>query len=44
MTAEELTMTNEHDSKFLPELVMQTAENFKIKEISGDKAYSSRET
>jgi transposase len=42
VTAVELTMTNEHDSKFLPELIMQTAQNFNIKELSGDKAYSSR--
>ena len=42
VTAVQLTMTNEHDSKFLPELVMQTAENFTVKEVSGDKAYSSR--
>ncbi|MGA2884651.1 MAG: IS5 family transposase [Halobacteriota archaeon] len=42
VTAVELTMTNEHDSKFLPELVTQTAQNFKVKEVLGDKAYSSR--
>ena len=42
VTAVELTMTNEADTKFLPELVVQTAKNFKINEISGDKAYSSR--
>ncbi len=42
VAAVELTMGNEHDSKFLPELVMQTAQNFDVKEISGDKAYSSR--
>jgi transposase len=42
VTAIELTMTNEHDSKFLPELVLQTAKNFNVKEVSGDKAYSSR--
>ncbi|MGB8312192.1 MAG: IS5 family transposase [Halobacteriota archaeon] len=42
ITAIELTMTNEGDTKFLPELVMQTAKNFNIKEVSGDKAYSSR--
>ncbi len=42
VTAVELTMTNEHDTKFLPELVMQTAQNFTVKEVSGDKAYSSR--
>ena len=35
-------MTNEHDTKFLTELVMQTAQNFNVKEVSGDKAYSSR--
>lgn len=37
-----LRMGNEHDTKFLPELVVQTAKNFTIKELSGDKAYSSR--
>ena len=42
VTAVELTMTNEGDTKFLPELVVQTARNFNIKEVSGDKAYSSR--
>ena len=42
VTAVELTMTNEHDTKFLPELVTQTAQNFTVKEVSGDKAYSSR--
>jgi len=42
VTAVELTMTNEHDTKFLPELVFQTAQNFNVKEVSGDKAYSSR--
>jgi UDP-glucose 6-dehydrogenase len=33
VTAVELTMTNEHDSKFLPELVTQTAQNFNVKEV-----------
>jgi len=42
VTAVELTMTNAGDTKFLPELVLQTAQNFTIKEVSGDKAYSSR--
>jgi transposase len=42
VTAVELTMTNEADTKFLPELAVQTAKNFDIKELSGDKAYSSR--
>ena len=42
VTAVELTMTNEADTKFLPELVVQTAKNFNVKEVSGDKAYSSR--
>ncbi len=42
VTAVELTTGNEHDSKFLPELVLQTAKNFDVKEVSGDKAYSSR--
>ena len=42
VAAVELTMGNEHDSKFLPELVLQTAKNFNVTEVSGDKAYSSR--
>jgi len=42
VTAVELTMTNEADTKFLPELVVPTAKNFDVKEVSGDKAYSSR--
>ncbi|MGZ4869870.1 MAG: transposase [Halobacteriota archaeon] len=42
VTAVERPMTNEHDTKFLIELVMQTAQNFNVKEVSGDKAYSSR--
>ena len=42
VTAVELTTTNEADTKFLPELMVQTAQNFTIKEVSGDKAYSSR--
>jgi transposase len=42
VTAVELTLTNEHDTKFLPELIMRTAQNFTVKEVSGDKAYSSR--
>jgi len=42
VTAVQLTMTNEHDTKFLPELVMQTAQNLIVKEVSGDKAYASR--
>jgi hypothetical protein len=42
VTAVELTMGNVHDSKFLPELVLQTAKNFHVEEVSGDKAYSSR--
>ena len=42
VTAVELTMGNEHDTKFLPELVMQTAQNSTMKGSIGDKAYSSR--
>ena len=42
VTAVELTTTNEADTKFLPELVVQRAKNFNVKELSGDKAYSSR--
>lgn len=33
----------ENDSKFLPELVKNTAENFDVQEVSADKAYSGRE-
>ncbi len=38
----EITECNVHDSPSLPHLVEQTAKNFKVGEISGDKAYSSR--
>ncbi|HLD15389.1 MAG TPA: transposase [Candidatus Nanoarchaeia archaeon] len=31
-----------HDTKYLPELLNTTAKNFNIKEVSADKAYSSR--
>ena len=31
-----------HDSPSLPYLVEQTAKNFRVGEVSGDKAYSSR--
>lgn len=32
-TAVELTMANEHDTKLLPELVLQTATDFDIREF-----------
>ena len=38
----EITECNVHDSPSLPHLVEQTAKNFKVSEVSGDKAYSSR--
>ncbi len=41
ITAAEVTDQNEHDGPQLPELVEVTAQNFKIAELSGDKAYSS---
>lgn len=38
----EITEGNSHDSPQLPHLVEQTAKNFKVGEVSCDKAYSSR--
>ncbi|TAL48001.1 IS5 family transposase, partial [archaeon] len=43
ITAVEVTPTPEHDSKFLPQLLVETAENFQVNEVSADKGYSSRE-
>lgn len=42
VTAVKLTHGYHADSKVLPELVRTTAENFDMKEVSADKAYSSR--
>lgn len=43
ITSVELTTTPEHDSKFLQPLLTQTAQHFQIAELSGDKAYCSRD-
>jgi transposase len=43
VTSVELTETNEHDGKFLFPLTCKTAEQFDIKEVTADKAYSSRD-
>lgn len=43
VTAVELTITPEHDSKFLQPLMTKTAQNFQIKELSADMGYSSRD-
>jgi len=42
ITGVEITEGEVHDSPSLPSLVEQTAKNFKVGEVSGDKAYSSR--
>ncbi len=42
ITGVKITEGNKNDSPQLKELVKKTAENFKISEVSGDKAYSSR--
>jgi len=42
ITGVEITEGEVHDSPSLPYLVEQTAKNFRVGEISGDKAYSSR--
>ncbi len=42
ITAVEVTPSNVGDSTPFPDLVKKTAENFKMKEVSADKAYSSR--
>jgi transposase len=41
VTSVEITGRNSNDSPHLPGLVKQTANNFKVKEVSGDKGYSS---
>jgi len=43
VTAVKITEGHENDSPQLSELIKKTAENFNLKEVSGDKAYSSRE-
>jgi transposase len=43
ITGVKITDGQEHDSSQLAELVKKTAKNFNISEVSGDKAYSSRE-
>ncbi|MBS3076529.1 transposase [Candidatus Pacearchaeota archaeon] len=43
ITSVKVTEGQENDSPQLAELVRKTAENFNIKEQSGDKAYNSRE-
>jgi len=42
VTGVEITEGEVHDSPSLPRLVEETAKNFKVGEVSGDKAYSSR--
>src|SRR3990170_5846553 len=42
VTSVEVTPTETADAPQLPALVRQTAQNFTIREVSGDKAYSSR--
>ena len=41
VTSVEITDRNSNDSPHLPGLVKQTANNFTVKEVSGDKGYSS---
>jgi transposase len=43
ITGVKITEGQENDSPQLAELVRKTAENFNISEVSGDKAYGSRE-
>ena len=43
ITACKITEGHENDCPQLSELVRKTAENFNLKEVSGDKAYNSRE-
>lgn len=42
VTSVEITKPNEHDGPLFPVLVQKTAKNFAIREVSADKAYSSR--
>jgi len=43
VTSAEITEAYSHDTKEFPSLVNATSRNFNIKEVSADKAYSSRE-
>jgi len=43
ISAVEVTDGTKHDSPFFPQLVNATSENFNIKEVSADKAYTSRD-
>ena len=43
VTAVEITHGHKNDSPSLPHLVEQTAKNSKVGEVSGDRAYSSRD-
>lgn len=43
ITAVKITEGQENDCPQLSELIKKTTENFNLKEVSGDKAYSSRE-
>jgi transposase len=43
VTAAKVTQAYSHDTKELPELIERTAKTFTIKEVSADKAYSSRD-
>ena len=40
ITAAHITMNNAYDANFMAGLVQDTAKNFNIREVSGDKAYS----
>lgn len=43
VTSAEVTTSFEHDSKFLTPLLKETVKNFKVKELSADMGYSSRD-
>jgi transposase len=43
VTSVEVSGRFEHDSPFLPSLIQHTAKNFKVKEVSADKGYHSRD-
>ena len=42
ITSAEATITNSADAPYLPQLLKNTAEYFQIREVSADKAYSSK--
>lgn len=42
VTSVEISGRHDHDAPFFPQLVGKTAVNFKVVEVSADKAYSSR--